>query len=260
MRAAYCGFALGLGLLSKLTMVAFVPVTAVALAIGLIRATPRDRARLTACAVLAAAVLPLLYAAVSLGVFDRSLFGRTSADAPILEGVQSSRAEQLSYTWQLLLPKLWFMDDQFAYSPPTDLWLHGLTGLFGWLDTPFSSGTYRLGAWIFVALASATVASLARHRRAVARNWPVLVLCVVAFVSLWLLIGAASYSYRQGNGGQFEQARYALPLLPIYGLCAATLTRLATGRAASVVAAGLVGLTVVHVLLAQLLVIQRFYV
>lgn len=259
-RAGYAGLALGLGLLSKLTMLAFVPVAIVALVVALRRGVSRASWRAVGIGVAMAGALPLLYVFVSLAVFDRSLFGVNAGSGGGGGSGESNFREMLSYTWQLLLPKLWFMESQFSYTPLTETWFKGLVGHFGWLDTPFSVRTHDIAQIIFFVMTGLLVISIGQHRAAVARNWPAMLVCSSAVVGLWLLVGQAGYSYRVSNGTQFEQARYALPLLPIYGLTVAVASRVGTARTSALVSGAMIGIAVSHLLLAQLLVTQRYYV
>ena len=52
--------------------------------------------------------------------------------------------ERLGYTWQLYLPRLPFMNDQFVDFPLYEKWFKGGIGLFGWLDTGFPEWAYTL--------------------------------------------------------------------------------------------------------------------
>ena len=107
---------------------------------------PNDPAALrgaaTALGVLAAAVV--LFGALNVVVWDRPLNGRvTTSEEQVAPSEPASepaapitRTEQLSYTWQLYLPRLPFMQDQFAYYPLWQTFFKGTIGVFGWLDTP----------------------------------------------------------------------------------------------------------------------------
>jgi hypothetical protein len=76
---------------------------------------------------------------------------------------------------------------------------------------------------------------------------------------LLVLIGWAGYRARVTGAPGFEQARYLLPLLPLYGAGVALAARLWGPRRGPVVAAVLVGVALSHDVLAQLLTVSRFY-
>ena len=47
-------------------------------------------------------------------------------------------ADEINYIWQLYLPRLPGMFNDFpGLSTTTQLWFRGYVGLYGWLDTPF---------------------------------------------------------------------------------------------------------------------------
>jgi hypothetical protein len=74
------------------------------------------------------------------------------------------------------------------------------------------------------------------------------------------LIGAACYRYWLDTDGQrFEQARYLLPLLPLYGALVALAVRGAGRRAAPVVAAVAVVLMIGWSAYAQIITVIRYY-
>jgi hypothetical protein len=72
-------------------------------------------------------------------------------------------------------------------------------------------------------------------------------------------IGFSGVRYRKDTGFIFEQARYLLPLLPLYGAAIALAALGAGRRVARPLGAALVVLALAHGLFAQLLVIGRFY-
>ena len=62
-----------------------------------------------------------------------------------------------------------------------------------------------------------------------------------------------------GDVEGFQQARYLLPLLPLYAAAVALAARRLGRRLGPVVAGAFVAVAFGHVLLAQLLTISRFY-
>lgn len=83
---------------------------------------------------------------------------------------------------------------------------------------------------------------------------------VLAAGGLAVLIGAAGYSYWINTGGErFEQARYLLPLLPLYGAIVALAIRGAGRRAGPSLAAVAVVVMIGWSVYAQLITMLRFY-
>ncbi|HWT24165.1 MAG TPA: hypothetical protein VN213_11725, partial [Solirubrobacteraceae bacterium] len=212
-----------------------------------------------------AAVAAVAYAVVNRVVFDRPLLaGGTGVPAPPGGGPAPSLdpVTGLSYTWQLFLPRLPFMADQFpGGNPMPNLWLHGLIGRFGWLDTEWPDAVYRLGRWAFVAIAVLAAVELVRaaRRGALAGRWAELLTYAAVVGGLLFLIGWAGYRAKVTGAVGFEQPRYLLPLLPLYGVAVALAARSFGSRRGPVVAAALVGLAFAHDVLAQLLTVSRFY-
>ncbi|MEA2220483.1 MAG: hypothetical protein QOJ35_3109 [Solirubrobacteraceae bacterium] len=271
-RAAGLGLALAAGALAKATMIAFVPAVAFALLWAVVRAGPqRRRAALRAVAVgLGTVALPaLLYALASATIWDRPLWGAAagSAAASALPGAVAQHAaagslrEQLSYTWQLFLPKLGVVTALHpTHNPPLDVWFRGFVGRFGWLDYGFPEWVYRIGQDIVVLVVALALATLVRARRVLAGRIGELATYALAVAGLAALIGAAGYRYWLNTGGmRFEQARYLLPLLPLYGAIVALAVRGAGRRAGPALAAVAVVVMIGWSAYAQLLTVMRFY-
>jgi hypothetical protein len=92
-----------------------------------------------------------------------------------------------------------------------------------------------------------------------AGRWGELATYAAVVGGLLVLIGWAGYRARVTGAPGFEQARYLLPLLPLYGAGVALAARLWGPRRGPVVAALLVGVALSHDVLAQLLTVSRFY-
>jgi 4-amino-4-deoxy-L-arabinose transferase-like glycosyltransferase len=275
-RGLAIGAAASLGLLSKLAFVGFVP--GVLLAVGLLAWRSRNvterRAALRGAA-LATGVLAtvgLLYIASNVVVFDRealpAITGTTSASssAPPAETTAAQAGggikERASYVWQLYLPRLPFMSDQFpGLNPMPNIWLHGWIGRFGWLDTAWPEDVYRWARWVLVLLAGLAAFSVGRqllHQATSRARWPELVSYAALAIGLLVLIGLAGHRARANGEPGFEQARYLLPLLPLYAAAIGMAAR-AFGRFGPAAAAALVVAALGHDVLAQLLMVSRFY-
>jgi 4-amino-4-deoxy-L-arabinose transferase-like glycosyltransferase len=183
-------------------------------------------------------------------------------------------AEQIaSYTWQVFLPRLPFMHDQyqdfFNTTPPFpafpqyalwQTWLEGFVGRFGWHQFNFPSWVNVTGAVILVSLsvlAARAVWRATNHLRC--RRGELATYALIA-AGAFMLVTIAGYGWRASRGGlSFEQMRYLLPLLPLY----AALVTAACVSLRRAWALGLAGLVVVlaagHALGALLLTLGRYY-
>ena len=247
-RAAFVAVALALGALGKATLIAFVPAVAFAFLVLVARAGPsRRREALRSVAIGAAAgALPIaLFVVLSATVWDRPLWGAAAASTSgqLLPGaahaVDGSLREQLSYTWQLFLPRLGvFRQLHPVDNPLADLWLRGFVGRFGWLDYGFPQWVYDVADWVAPLVAALAATTLVRERHRLRGRGLKLATYALAVAGLAMLIGLAGYQYRRGvPDGIFEQARYLLPLLPFYGALVALAVRAGGRRAGPVLAA-----------------------
>lgn len=265
-RALGVGAALAVGVLAKLNFVALVPGAILGLALLAWHLRPR---RLALSASAAAAGLlaagSCAYVALNLLAWDRSAWGGGVETAAInATGGPTGVApigltEQLGYTWQLYAPRLPFMNDQFDYFPLWTTWFKGGIGLFGWLDTRFPEWVYTVALCIVVPLVLLGLVSAVQRRSALRQHWPELLTYAVMTAGLLGSIGFLGIRYRKDSGFIFEQARYLLPLLPLYA-GALVLAALGAGkRFGPALGAAIVVLAMGHSVFAQLLVISRFY-
>lgn len=265
-RGGAIGAATAIGVLGKLTFLAFLPGIALAFLL-LLAAADRERLvalRGTAVAAAAVAVPVGLYALLNVAVWDRG--GATAGGvtgATVASNAVSAR-ERVVYIWQELLPPLPFMHDAMPGLPLWNLWFTGFIGRFGWLDFSFPGRVYDVAGVVFVAMFLLAVIALVRHVRA--RGWrtlgwrrPFAVVVVVLVAGLIGAIGWQGAAYRAETGFPFEQARYLLPLLALYGALVALAARGAGRRWGPAFGTALVLLAMMHGLLAELLTISRYY-
>src|SRR4051794_13991980 len=144
LRGLAVGGALVTGVLIKYTMVGLAPAAAATVLLGLWRArrasapsatdpspadaSPARRAWIGAgVAALVVAAPIAAYAALSKWAWDRPLSGPLRASHPqIAHPEPATIAGQLSYAWELFLPRLPFMDDKFpGITPLWDTWYRG---------------------------------------------------------------------------------------------------------------------------------------
>jgi 4-amino-4-deoxy-L-arabinose transferase-like glycosyltransferase len=263
---AAIGAALAVGFLTKLNFVALLPGALLALALLIWRARDGRRQALGASA-LAVGIFAFAagaYMALNHFVWDRALLGGgvelaaqtatgNSTVAPI--GLR----DQLSYTWQLYLPRLPFMNDQFAYFPPYHTWFRGWVGNFGWLDTRWPAWVYHAALVPFAVLVGLAGVALVRCRATVRARWAELLVYAVMLLGLLGSIGFFGIRFLRESGDTFEQARYLLPMGALYAALVALAALGAGRRLARPAGAVLVLLAMGHGLFAQLLVISRFY-
>ena len=268
------GIALAAGLLTKLNMAGLVPGVLLALALLVWRARQeqRTRAALGAMAVAVAipAVLFALYAILSLGIWDRTVFSETASPVASSSGGpggvdftagREAIADRLSWMWQWYLPDLWFMEDKFGDLPFWTTFVQGFVGRFGWLEYGYGEGTATW--WSGIALAVLVLAAAA-----LVRAWPALrvrlgefAVYLTLLVGLLALLGWFGYTQWVGTAGTNPglQARYLLPLLPLYAAVVALAVRGAGRRAGPAVGAALVVLALAHGLFAQAMTIERYF-
>jgi 4-amino-4-deoxy-L-arabinose transferase-like glycosyltransferase len=256
------GAALAVGLLTKGAMLGLVPGLAVGL-IALVWRAPPERRRATlaaaAVAVAVAAVPYLSWVVASTNVFDRNPAATTGGVDALGGGVDY--AEEASYIWQVYLPRLPFMDDQFAEYPLYDSYFTGFVGRFGFNEFGFGDTTYKAALLFALGLIALAGAFLARSwgRLRESRRRGELLSYATMVVGLMALLGVAGYQFRERNGLGFEQARYVLLLLPLYGLLVAMAARALGRQWGPALGVALVVLACLHQVLAVLLTLGRYY-
>jgi 4-amino-4-deoxy-L-arabinose transferase-like glycosyltransferase len=264
-RGSGIGLALAVGALAKLNFLALIP--GALLGLGVLVWCSRERLRALAGAASAVAILAaasVTYILLNLLVWDRSAWGGGETTATVNAGVSHAAAglgltSQIGYTWQLYLPRLPFMNDQFGYFPPYTTWFKGWIGVFGWLDTSFPGWAYQVALGIAVPIVVLAVVALVRRRGVLIARWAELLVYAVLAVGLLAAVGFSGIRYRHDTGNVFEQARYLLPLLPLYGALIALAALGAGRRFGRHVGAVLVLLAIGHTVFSLLLVSSRFY-
>ena len=260
------GAALAVGVLSKLNFYALLPGALLALGLLVWRAREHrgDAARGATVALTVLALAVVGYAALNSIAWDRDLLGggvENAANASVNRGAAQpiNLGEQLTYTWQLYLPRLPFMHEQFDYFPPYTVWFKGTIGKLGWLDTYWPDWVYRVALGLCVAPLLLAGLALWRRRRALLQRWPELLTYAVLAAGVMGSIGFLGIRFTRDTGYDFAQARYLFPFLAFYGAVVALAALGAGRRFERPVGAALVMVAMIHGLLAQLLVISRFY-
>lgn len=260
------GAAMGLvavgGCLTKGAMYGLLPGAALAVLICAVRErrTAPRRAILTIAAGLACFVIPfVIWIWANVAIFDRA--GSTTSNG-LSRSAQGTWGGQLSYIWQFYLPRLPWMEDTFTTYPKYGLWqidIKGWVGRFGWHQYGFPLWANVLGLIAFLVIGGMAAAALYRARDTLRSRLGELAVYVVMLVSLLLLITTVGYRTTAFSRHNFEQGRYLLPLLPLYGALIAVAARAWGRRYGPVVGALLVVLALGHTLAAQLLTLVRYY-
>lgn len=247
------------GLLTKLNFVGLIPGILLALAVlavRTLRASGRLPYRALALALGIGAIPVLAYAAVS-----------TFSDSPTV-GVVSSAAgsahrslvSELVYVWQLFLPRLPGMANDFpGLFTARQLWFDGYVGLYGWLDTPFPGWIETLALAPAGAILLLCARSLLRARATLRHRIGELFVYAALILGLLLTIGIDSYHAFPAIDAEYAQVRYLLPLLPLLGAILALAARGAGRRWGPAVGVLIVLLFLAHDVFSQLQVVARFY-
>jgi 4-amino-4-deoxy-L-arabinose transferase-like glycosyltransferase len=281
---ALLGLTLGLATLAKLAGLGLIPGALAAAAILVWRAGPerrREALRGVGAGALAFAAPMLIYVLLSVAVWHRPLLGGSSeaagaasgggggagasggggaAPAPAVPGKPpSSLSGYLSYTWQLVFPKLWFMHDWLPGFLPNEVWFHGWIGRFGWGGIVFDGWVYDWAVRVLEAVVALTAVSLARLRRSLVRRLGELAAYVAILGGLILFYGYVGYHYFLDTGNVFEQARYLFPLMALYGGLVAVAFAGLGRRVGVALGATFVVFAFAHDVAALMLNVGRFY-
>ncbi|MEJ7783507.1 MAG: DUF2142 domain-containing protein [Solirubrobacteraceae bacterium] len=226
------GAVAALGLLTKSTTFGFLPGTALAvlvLAVQAWRAGERRRVLGAPAAALAFAVPFWVWLQISAQVLNRPSGATTGGYQAPTERLEYAQTIA-SYTWQVFFPRLSSMTDQyqdfFATNPPFpafpqyplwETWLQGFVGRFGWHQFAFPEWVNIPAAIIFVGLGVLAIRTVWRVTGGLRRHQTQLVAYLLMAAGAFMLVTIAGYGWRASRGGlSFEQARYLLPLLPLY--------------------------------------------
>lgn len=264
-RAAAIGLMAGVGTLTKLTFLAFLP-PALAIVIVLVI---RDRRNLDAerggpfgsllIALIAAAALPI----VALLWTELTAQGRTAGTGAFETAVGAEATtnirEIVVYGWELFLPRMPFMSEQFTYFPLVETWIDGFAGRYGWLDyeaPTFVIVVYRIFITIIGVLAGCAV--FVARRAVLGRRLEVA--SYVAFtVAQAAVIAKTGYDYRRSTGYIFEQPRYLFGLAGFYSALIAVACLGVGNRPAPRLAIIVVGLFCLHDMSGLTTTMLRYY-
>lgn len=264
---ALLGAFLGLGLITKFTLLGFVPACLAAVILQLWREA-RTAGRPLLRRALRGAALAIALGGLPVAVYavlNRTVWHRTTIAGGLARvgsstvGLHFNRLEELSHIWQLFLPNLWMTPQFPSYLPLWRTWFIGLVGRFGWLDYEFPLWMDDAALVLLVLVLVVALVGLAQRRHALSQRVGELIVYALVPVGLCVVIGVQSYSAYVSTGAVFEQPRYLLPLLGLYGALVALAVRGAGRRWGALLGVALVVLALGHDLYGQVLTIARFY-
>jgi hypothetical protein len=250
------------GFLTKLNFIGLTPGILLGLALLAKRSSAtlggRTAARTLAAALAIASSPVWIYALVNLLSGHKPL-GIASSVINVTAGHRSLGGE-ISYIWQLYLPRLPGMHVDFAdISPLRELWFNGLVGQYGFEDTFFPRWVDNVAAVTVVVIAALAARELITHSSVLRRRSGELLVYLTMAVGLLVLIGASSYLSFPSEAAGFPEPRYLLPLIPLFGAVIALAARGGGRRWGASVGALIVVLFIAHDLFSQLQEIARFY-
>jgi 4-amino-4-deoxy-L-arabinose transferase-like glycosyltransferase len=256
------GLAVALGLLTKPLFLSLVPVAGLALVLGAIRLA-KGWTVPVAAAVATIMVPVMICVVVGEAAFDHPYFAVASSVASgpgHAAVVSSSLTKEISFILQLFLPRLPMLTDLIPGVPIQGVWINGFVGVFGWLDYGFGPHALTIGTRVFELLLVLLVIALVRYRRAVFSQWPLLLCCLVGLVCVLGAVGVTDYRALVTNTSRFEQARYLLPLLALYGALFGLGAKAVGPRVGRFLVPALWLLVSFHTIVAMVLTIDRYYV
>jgi len=255
------GLLVVIGFLTKLNFIGFAAGVFLGLLLLAVRGA-RSRGRgallapaLAACIGIAPALLYMLRNAVT----NRPTFGSAAGVASTIGN--GSLFKELSYAWQLFLPRLPGMPHYFVgMATFKDVWFDRSVGLYGWMDTMFPGWVDNVALVPAAAVALLCARELYARRRALRARLAELVVYGTITVGVLAMIGISSYTSDLITGeAAFGEPRYLLPMIPLLGGAVALAVRGAGRRWAPVAGAAMVVLFLGHDIFSQLQVIARYY-
>ncbi len=251
------------GFLTKINFVGLAPGVILGLVVLTVRAARilgRRAALLSLGLALAIAASPLCVYVLANLLSNHAALGVVSRTLRLRAG-QGSMLGELSYIWELYLPRLPGMTNYFpGLFTARQLWFDRSVGFYGWLDTSFPTWVDGLALVPAGLIGLLCVRALAAGRAALRSRMAELAVYAAMGVGLMALVGASSdfNAVREGLG--FAEPRYLLPMLPVLAVALALAARGAGRRWGPAAGAAIVMVFLAHDLFSQLLVVGRYYV
>ena len=257
--AAAIGAVLAIGVTTKLNFVGLVPgailgVLALCAIEG--RGSRRSAYRCLALALGIGASPILLYGVVNL--LSGHPVGGAFSSIITFSHRGGSILDEISYIWQFYLPRLPGMSHYFHGILTTRVfWFDGLVGEYGWLDTTFPAWVYNIALIPAALLAALLARALFIYRNALKSRAIEIAVYAVITLGVFILIGADDYLHNLP--GEYDEPRYLLPMLVLWGAALALAARGAGRRWGPIAGVAIVSLVLAHDIFSQLLVISRYY-
>jgi Predicted membrane protein (DUF2142) len=256
------GFAIAVGLLTKLNYVGLLPgigLALILLARRLARASGRAAAiRRLAVAIAIPATPVIVYLVRNLLTHHRTLGLVSSASG--LANHHGSLAGEAVYIWEYFLPRLPGMANDFpGMFPLRQIWFDRSVGLYGWLDTYFSTWVYNLALIPAGLIAVLCLRTLISSHAALWGRIGELLSYALMTGGILLLIGADAYIEFPGRSGGYSEPRYFLPMSALFAAVFALAARAGGKRWGPALGTLIVLLLLAHDLFSQLLVVGRYY-
>ncbi|HXP37621.1 MAG TPA: DUF2142 domain-containing protein [Solirubrobacteraceae bacterium] len=256
--ALLIGATVAAGSLTKLNFAGLVPGALLALILMGLRARRASATtpwRSVAVGV-AVAVSPIALYAIVNAASGHPIFGIVSS----IVGQSHFSLRELSYVWQLFLPHLPGTTNYFPGIFTTQqFWFNGYVGLYGWLDTAFPVWVYNVALVPLVGVALLFARALISSARALRPRLGEGLAYLSMAVGLMIAVGVASYVSFPEQIATFAEARYLLPLLPLFGAILVLAARAAGRRWGPLVGALMIVLFFAHDVFSLLLVAARYY-
>jgi 4-amino-4-deoxy-L-arabinose transferase-like glycosyltransferase len=260
--AVAIGLTCAVGTLTKLNFLGLLPGVILGLIVLALRA-----ARISRASAYRALALGVSIALAPLGVYvivnlfsNHAGLGVASSGISLTKGHQGSLGREISYIWQLYLPRLPGMATDFpGIFPSRQIWFDRSVGFYGWLDTEFPVWAENIALIPAALLTILGIRALIGIRGTLRRR--LLELAIYALMSLGVivLIGSDSYLRFPSQAGTYAEPRYLLPMVPLVGAALALSARGAGRRWGPATGALIVVLILGYNIFSQLQVISRFY-
>ncbi len=230
------------------------------LVLALRDARRRGRAGLVAPAIaLAIGLLPVLGDGLHNALAGQHTFGEASSVGGTV--TLGSLGTELSYTWQLFLPRLPGMTHYFeGLTTWREVWFDRFVGFYGWMDTMLPGWVDGVALALALPVALLCARELVRRHRALRARLPELGAYALIVLGVLVMLGVSSYTTDVvKHESALGEPRYLLVLIPLLGALVALAVRGAGRRWMPVAGAALVMLFLGHDIFSQLQVIARYY-
>jgi 4-amino-4-deoxy-L-arabinose transferase-like glycosyltransferase len=259
--AAAIGALTAIGIATKLNFLGLLP----GVLLGLVLLTLRERRSAATDALRRLALGGTVALSPAAAYLVLNLLSNHAAFGLVSDGISSTLRRggilrEISYLWQLYLPRLPGMHNDFAgIFTPYQVWFSGLVGRYNWLETNFPGWVYTAALVPALAIAGLGGRELLVNRAALRSRLGELSVYLTMVLGTLGLLGADSYLAFPDLAAGTTEPRYLLPLLALYAGVLALAARGAGRRWGPAIGALIVVGALGHSVFSQLLEISRFY-